>query len=326
MRDVRWNPDGFLHGSVAMNGFLAELGKKAADRWLELLILPGLLWLGALVVSVRLGQRHALNAARMRLWIDQTAARPASHDLAAVLLVGVAALLGSAAVGLAVSGSAALVQRLWVLPGDLPPLSWLLSWRQKNWDAAAARLKTAIAAAAQPQRHGLDTNVAERHAQRAQYRLNRIGTTRPRRPTAIGDRFLQAGTHLRSSSGIDPDIMWPRLWSVLPDTFRADLASAQESYTNASRLVSWGLAYLVLAALWWPSAAVSVAVLLTAVARVRSAAVTLASLVETAVDLHLTTLAAALGISDTAPRAEIGAAIGNLLRALPATTSAPPLP
>lgn len=296
-----------------MTGFLTELAKKAADRWADILILPGLLWWGAVVVALRLGQRHALAASRMRTWVDQIAARPASHDFAVVLLLAVTAVLGAAAAGLAVAGLGILFQRLLVLPGDLPPASWARAWRRRRWDVAAARLKTSIAAVAQAEHYGLDPGEEPALARRRQRRLDRIGPSRPARPTATGDRFHQVGARFESRYSLDPDAIWPRLWGVLPDSFRGEIQVAQGSYSTANRLAGWGVAYLLLAVLWWPGAVIGAAVLSTAAFRIRTAADALAGLVETAADLHLTTLARALGVPDTTTRADTGPAVQEIL-------------
>jgi hypothetical protein len=296
-----------------MTGFLTELAKKAADRWAEILVLPGLLWWGAVVVALRLGQGHALAESQMRTWVDQIAARPASHDFAVILLVAVAAVLGAAAAGLVVAGLGILFQRLLVLPGDLPPASWARSWRGRRWDAAAARLKTSIAAVADAEHHGLDPGKEPALARRRQRQLDRIGPSRPARPTPVGDRFLQVSARFESQYSVDPDAIWPRLWGVLPESFRSELQVAQASYSNANRLAGWGVAYLLLAVQWWPGAVIGAAVLSTAAFRIRTAAGALAGLVETAADLHLTTLARALGVPDTTARADTGAAVQEIL-------------
>jgi hypothetical protein len=44
-----------------MNSFIGEIGKKLAERWVSLLALPGLLFLGFAAVSAALGHAHALD-------------------------------------------------------------------------------------------------------------------------------------------------------------------------------------------------------------------------------------------------------------------------
>ncbi|MET9767298.1 hypothetical protein [Streptomyces sp. NPDC006415] len=115
--------------------------------------------------------------------------------------------------------------------------------------------------------------------------------------------------------GLDLEPTWPRLWALLPETLRADVISARQAYDSAARLAGWALLYAALAVLWWPSALAGAAVLVTAVARARDAASLLATLVETAVDLHLTDLAERLGVrgGEDASATELGRAVAHHL-------------
>ena len=296
---------------------MAEIGAKIADRWVNLLVLPGLLWTAALAAGLRLGQEDPFDVVRLRVWLDQIAAQRASHDLAAVLLAGAAILLASAAAGLAASALGGVLQWLWALPGDLPPAAWLLHRRQQRWDRATTVLKTAVARAAHPEVHHLGPAGAARRARRAHRRRDRLGLTRPIRPTWVGDRFYATGRRVRDHNGLDLDLVWPRLWSVLPDTLRSDLAAAHDAYTTAARTAAWGVLYLALAVAWWPAALVGLAVLLAAAVRARSSADVLACLVETAVDLHAKDLAAAVGLPPMSEIAGLGRAVSERLSAVP---------
>jgi hypothetical protein len=302
-----------------MSGFLAELGTKIADRWVNLLVLPGLLWTAALAAGLRLGQDHPLDVARLRAWLDQIAGQPASHDIATVALAAAAILLASATVALAASAVGALLQRLWVVPGDLPPAAWLRRRRQHQWQQATAHLKTAIARAAHPGIHHADPAEAARQARRAQRRRARIGPAQPMRPTRIGDRFHATALRIRDHNGLDLDLVWPRLWTELPDTLRTDLATAQDAYASAARLAAWGLLYLALTAAWWPAAPISLTILYTAAIRARASAGVLADLIETAADLHVKDLAATLDLPvlDITDPADLGWSITQRLRTVP---------
>jgi hypothetical protein len=302
-----------------MSGFLTELGTKIADRWVNLLVLPGLLWTAVLVAGLRLGQEHPVDVARLRVWLDQIAGQPASHDIAAVALAAAAILLASAAVALAASAFGAILQRLWVVPGDLPPAAWLRRYRQHQWQKATADMKTAIARAAHPGIHRADPGEAARRAHRAQRRRARIGTAQPMRPTRIGDRFHATALRLRDHNGLDLDLVWPRLWTVLPDTLRTDLSTAQGAYDAAARLAAWGILYMALTAAWWPAVLISLTILCTAAIRARASADVLADLIETAADLHVRDLAATLDlpVPDVTDPTELGRSITQRLQAMP---------
>jgi hypothetical protein len=140
---------------------------------------------------------------------------------------------------------------------------------------------------------------------RARRAIRRRNELEPHRPTRIEDVFHTVAVRLHHRYALDLEPAWPRLWSMLPDTLRADLSSARTAYGAAARLPGWSLLYAVLAAFWWPAALIGAGVLVTAVARARAGAEALASLVETAVDLHLADLIDQLGSGGT----ELGRAL-----------------
>ena len=315
MRDGRRSADAPIHPPATVSSFLAEVGTKIADRWMNLLVLPGLLWTAALAAGLRLGQAHPVDLARLRSWLDQIAGQPASHNIATVALAAAAIVLASASVALAASPHGAHHQRQWATPGNLPPASWLLRHRQHQWQQATTQLKTAIARAARPGIPHAEAAKAARQARAAQRRRTRIGPAYPARPTRIGDLFHTAALRTRHHNGLDLDLAWPRLWTVLPDTLRTDLTTAQDAYAAAARLAAWGILYLALTATWWPAALISLTIFCTAATRARASAAVLAALIETAADLHAKDLATTLGlpVPDGTSPAELGQSISQRL-------------
>jgi hypothetical protein len=152
-----------------------------------------------------------------------------------------------------------------------------------------------------------------------QRRRGRIAGNAPTRGTRIGDRFECAATRIRDHNNLDLDLIWPRLWAVLPDTLRGDLTAAQETYAATGRLAGWGILYLAASAQWWPAAPIGIIVLATAALQAPTSADALADLVETACDLHAADLAAALGISADLTSTHIGTAVTQHLKAAPHT-------
>ena len=259
-----------------MSGFLAELGKKLADRWLDLLVLPGVLWIAALVVATRLGQEHPFDIGRLRAWLDAEAAHPGSHSIGTVLIAVVGLLAAAAAVGLGASALGGVLQRTWVLPGWHRPLTWVVSGRQRRWqrrrDNATVALKKAIAAAANPAAHHQDPARAARRVRAAEQRRRALGASQPERPNRIADRFHATAIRTDTAYGLDLDLAWPRLWTVLPETLRTDLTTAQDAYTAAARLTAWGLLYTLLAIAWWPAIVLALTVVAAGWLRARAAA------------------------------------------------------
>ncbi len=307
-----------------MTGFLAELGRKLADRWLTLLVLPGALLVAAAAIAGTLGQAHALDLALLRARITGVAATPAAHSPGTLLLAAGGILAASALAGLAAAALGSAISRAWTASGPagtpggngtiarFRPASWLTARRVRSWQKRDDRWRAARGAAEPLRRSaalidaGMDATapaetaaaarVATRMADAALARRNRIGRAEPARPTWIGDRFRDAEERVASAYHLDIAVAWPRLWVLLPDNLRADLSAAYDSYTASARLVGWALLYVLIGAWWWPSLLIAAVTIITGWARGRTCTTVLADLIEVAVDLHGRTLASQLGI------------------------------
>ena len=284
-----------------MNVFLTELAKKAAERWLTLLVLPGVGWISMLIVARLLRPWPPFDLRPLRSWLDAQAAQPGNHALAMVLPASVGLLAAAAGISLAASALGAALQWLWALDGRRPPFSWLLGFRQRRWDRATEELRTAIAVAANPDAHGVAPDRAAAEHRAAEVRRAGLGTSRPERPTWIGERLRTVTRRALDGYGLNLELAWPRLWAVLPDPMRDDLALSADAYAVAARLTAWGLLYATLALAWWPAIVLGVVIVLCGWVRARAAARVLAELIETAVDLYLGELAKQLGITPTTP-------------------------
>ncbi|MGV9612220.1 hypothetical protein [Nocardia xishanensis] len=295
-----------------MTGFLAELGKKLAERWLELLVLPGALWVAATMAGGYLGHAHAVDVPLLRARLDQQAAQ--SRSAATLLLLVVAFLLVSAAAGLLASVLGGLVERAHALAGHYGAPRQLRDVRIRLWRKADRRYRRALAAAARATSPRA-RRAANRRVFRALARRQHLGDAMPTRPTWVADRFAAADSHLDTKYGVTPTVVWPRLWTLLPDALRADLGTARDAYSAGCRLIGWGVLYLLLGCAWWPALAVGAVAVITGSVRSRSAVRTLAELTVTAVDLHLADLAEHLGLGTIRPpdRA-VGERIMNALR------------
>ncbi|UJW34261.1 hypothetical protein L3Q67_11120 [Saccharothrix sp. AJ9571] len=237
---------------------VTEFGKKAAERWLALLAVPGLVFTGFAVVAALLG--HARWAefgtigARLSGWSDGTT----RTLLVAILVVAAAAAAGYLAQALG-GGVENLLTGQWSRLGRSLATS-LTARRRKRWDAL---------------------NDGEHNEER-----NRLALSPPICPTWIGDRLCAPAVRVRQDYGLDLAGTWPRLWLLLPDSMREPLSAARARLDAACALGGWSLLYLALGAWWWPSAVVGVALALTSRRRARSAAAGYADLVESTVDVR----------------------------------------
>jgi hypothetical protein len=271
-----------------VSGFLDELGKRLVERWMSLLVLPGLLFLGAGALGwVASGHRWALPAGWRPASALTDAGIPASAQAGILIVLPLVALvLVSYGIGLIAQALAGGVERFgcgrW--PGWLGRLSaGLTHWRLRRWTDAQNLVEQAGA----PER---DRFVAAR---------NRIGLQRPRRPTWVGDRLAAADARIWQWYRLDLTSCWPRLWLVIPDSSRQAVQAGREQFGAAMLVGAWAVLYAVLGVLWWPMVFVGIVIGLVAWRRARTNAAVLADLVESTVDVHAVQLAAALGVPVT---------------------------
>jgi hypothetical protein len=295
-----------------VNAFLGELGVKLVDRWLTLLVLPGLLYVVVATVATVLGQAHATDLGAWRTWTDTITGERSGSGLA----MAVAGML-TAAVGAALMAAALgqLAQRVWTTPGRRAPARWLTVWRRRRWQlayeefCAAVRAGTpaALASAANPA-PGADSSAAMR-------RCTRICLVPADRPTWIGDRLRAADERIHRTYRLDLSAAWPRLWIVIPETTRTELGAAQNRFTAAARLSGWALLYLILGPVWWPALIIAAVTAATASIQARMSTAVLADLIEATVDLYGPELARQLGIACAATLTpEVGQQISQTLR------------
>jgi hypothetical protein len=275
-----------------VNAVLAELGKQLVTRWTAALLLPGALFAGAVVLAHVPGQRHAVDQRALAAWWDGLTARPAGGSGATVLIGAVAFLLGAAAAGLTAQSVGMLVSWTWSLTGSGPVLRRLAARRRRRWERADAAVLAAERALLVDTG---DTALRDR-ARRAHARRAAICLVEPAGPTWVGDRLHATDVRVHRSYGIDLASGWPRLWLLLPEETRGELAAARDRCGAAARLAGWGLLYAVLGAFWWPALAIGLVALLAARYRARLAVAIYADLAEAAVDLHGRDLAVQLGL------------------------------
>ncbi|NBE52994.1 hypothetical protein [Streptomyces boluensis] len=292
-----------------MNTFLQEASKRLADRWLTLLVLPGLLWCGAAVAALALGHVHAFDPAHLVATVESHARRLQQAGTVATVAALFGLALTASAVGLAVRPAGAVIERCWM--GQWPrlfarPAHGLTLRRRRAWLHASEAYEQAV----------LGPEPDEARLEELALRRNRVSLATPARPTWMGDRMAAVDARVLAHYRLDLVSAWPRLWLLLDDSSRAELRHARGEFDAAARLGGWSVLYLVLAVAWWPAAVVSTVCMLSGWVRARAAVAALADLVEATVDLHGSELATALGLTDT-PRSltpELGLAITRRTR------------
>lgn len=289
-----------------MNPLLATLGGKLTERWLNLLVLPGALFLAATAVGGILGHHHWHDVDRLRTTLDDLATRPAlDHTGTAALLVALVLLTATAA-SLAAQFLGGAIERCWLRFGRDPFSRARTARRARRWRQRDAKLGEAIGLAhhtgVRPDGAVMIPSGTLARIQALTEARDRIALREPVRPTWYGDRMQATADRVEAAYGVDLAVLWPRLWLILPEPAVRQLQSARDSFSAAARLAAWAVGYALLACWWWPVAPAAVGCAVVARSRARTALDALAGLIEAAVDVHGRELATRVGlISPEAP-------------------------
>jgi hypothetical protein len=296
-----------------VNEMWAAFGRKLAERWVGVLLLPGLLYAGGAYVAHVLGHGHWWELARVGDRLDALREDANSQGGGPLLLLTVVVLLSSATAGLAAQGLGRAAARIGIEPWGGWPAALLTTRRRRRWHRAHAAYLEALREKARRTALGLGAGDLDTAAlSRAR---DRICLVEPCSPTWSGDRMAAADTRVLRAYDVDLEAAWPRLWLVVPEPVRAELLEAREKVDAACRLVGWGTMYLLLGIVWWPALVIGACTLAVAWRRERVALDACATLVEATVDVHGRDLALSLGIPcEGAFTRDAGAEITRILQ------------
>jgi hypothetical protein len=113
-------------------------------------------------------------------------------------------------------------------------------------------------------------------------------------PTRLGNVLRAAEDRPFDRYGLDAVVCWPRLWLVLPQDVRDEVAGARRALDTAVELLIWSCLTVVWVALaWWPPLVAVAGAAFSYRLAVRAAA-TYGDLLEATFDLHRSTLFEAL--------------------------------
>ncbi|MEU7570685.1 hypothetical protein [Micromonospora sp. NPDC049240] len=279
-----------------MTAFVTSLGGKLAERWLQALLLPGMVFVGAVAVAGRLGHGRWSDVDMLAAAVDQLGESATRRGNGAVALLAVAVVTGAVA-------AAALAQGL----GQVVTYAWTATWgpvgrpfvhrRRRRWRRVVTRYEQALIEKARVLRGVRPADPPPEVPDTAALAAarDRISMVEPRLPTWMGDRMHAVDERIRTVYDLDLASAWPRLWLTVPDEVRNALVRAQAEFAAAGRLAGWGGLYLLLGLRWWPAAVVGAGVWAVGWWRGRMSMENLAQLVEATVDLHASALAVALG-------------------------------
>lgn len=253
--------------------FAQALGGGLAERWLAVVLAPAFAFWGGGALAWLAGPG---SIDRVEDWAsDRTTA-----EMVAVLVIGLLIVAGS---GAAVSRLTRPVIRAaegyW--PRPLAPLHRYLARAQRSRVQAMEARWQAQAAIVEP------SPDQQAELGRLDRGLRRYPTTAARTmPTRLGNILRAAESQPGAKYGLDAITCWPRLWLLLPDASRTEVADARAGLDAGAGVLLWGLLFVVWAPWAWWALPVGLVAAALAYLRMRVDAAIYADLVEAVYDVH----------------------------------------
>jgi hypothetical protein len=263
-----------------LGDFSTAIAGRLADRWAAASAPALVFWLGGLLLWIY-SDGGLDDVETVTDWLNEQAT-----PVQVVAIV--AALLG-------ITGSAIVVERvttpfLRLLEGYWPPV-FAGPWSRRVDDAVSdgqddeaawqALAEKVLPPATPTARERADFGRLEDALRR------RPSATHQYMPTRIGNILRAAETRPADKYGLDAVAVWPRLWLVLPDATRAEVANARVQLDAAVASAIWGLLFCAFAVVNLAAVPIGLAVGFAAVRFwVPARAMRYGDLVEAAYDVH----------------------------------------
>lgn len=285
-----------------MGEFLEALsGTLIERRMIAMLVPPLLFWGGGLWAYLSCSRWSLLCSPRWQLYCTPDSCSRwelLGQWLRALPDVGHWSLLIAGALLIVVSAVAAerlVLPALRLLEGYWPRrLGFLGRWLIKRQLARAESDRARLTDLEFKKSSTKLTPEEQREFAAKEYRNMRDPLPEMRMPTRLGNLLRAAETRPKEKYELNAIICWPRLWLVLPDGVKKELAEAHSGLDTAVRVWVWAIFFLVWVLWAWWALPVG---LLTAHFAYRwslSAAEVYADVLESAFDLHRWTLYEAL--------------------------------
>jgi hypothetical protein len=257
--------------------FWEDIADKVTDRWAQVTAPALAFWSGALLAWIFHGGTTAIQNAGLKL----------GHQSAPVQLAVLVVIL------LWVGLSATVVDRLSMpvlrlLEGYWPPFLMPAHKRlSARAEAKAAGYNQSFQAVAPSALRDGAPDRAKSEYITLDRQLHWLPRGGPYQPTTVGNVLRAAEARPREKYGLDAVIVWPRLWLLLPDTARAELAAARRALDLATGACIWGALFILFTPLAWWAAALGLAVVIVAYRFwLVSRAIAFADLLDAAFDLY----------------------------------------
>lgn len=255
--------------------FVESLTKGLLEKWLERLFGPALLfWGGGLLLVIGLENLS-------ETW-KELSAKPMPEQVGLLVAALFVLSLSSALMSILRLPLLRLLEGYWPWPLNMVGRG-LIRLRQKS--ARKRRLRHSELL----QKHQNGTLTPHESEELARLETWRQFTPRDLEdflPTALGNILRAAETRPRQRYGLDPILLWPRLWLLLPEETQNTLSATHERLAYLVEAWAWGFAFLVWTPWWWGAVIIALAWMLITYWLALAPAQTFAMLVQSVFDLH----------------------------------------
>lgn len=258
-----------------LTSFWESIGEGLSQKWLERFFGPAFLfWVGGLLLWVGPGNLSVI-------WGELSALPLVTQS---ALLIGALLVLGASdRLMETLSGFLLrLLEGYW--PGLLTyPAGRVAAWRCQRFDVRRRRLSALLL---KKQESSLTWAEQRELARLEAWRLSTPRDATDIMPTSLGDILRAVETRPRQRFGLDPVLLWPRLWLLLPENVRADLSAARARLDRLVQAFGWGVLFLLWTFAWPWAWAIALFWMVAAYALAVQAARPFADLVQSAFEVH----------------------------------------
>jgi hypothetical protein len=259
-----------------LNKFWESIGSNIAERWLEYIFGPAFLfWAGGLGLyawktgwQTVLKNAQALTPFQQGIWIV----------LSLLVLIFSSVLMQALRFPIL-----RLLEGYWAWPFNYFGLG-IVALRKPYYQKKYTELRDLMKAL--EDKENLDSRQREKLTRLDLWAHWQPVTSQDLLPTALGNILRARERAPERKYGLDAIICWPRLWHLLPENVRTDLANARSSLNRLAELWFWGL-FFMLWFFWTPWAAViSLLWMLVAYGMACQSAMAYGDLLESVFDLY----------------------------------------
>lgn len=268
-----------------LDKFWENIGTNVAERWIEYIFGPAFLfWAGGFgFYAWRVGWQQFLDKAQA---LDQF--QQGSWIILTLLIL----VLSSVIMQAIRFPILRLLEGYWPWPFNYLGLG-VIALRKPYFQKRYAELRKLIKISEEQGK--IETEYSEKLIELEDWAHRHPSRSNDLLPTALGNILRARERSPENKYGLDAVICWSRLWPLLPEHVRTDLASARSSLDRLAELCFWGFIFILWTYLTPWAAIIGLIWILMAYSMACQSAMTYGDFLETAFDLYRFLLYDAMG-------------------------------